>query len=109
MSLREPSMSDESAATARDQAERTASRWGARATPYAVAVALPLGVLAARLSAASLVGERPFLVAFFIPILLSAYLGGLGPGLVATLVAAAGSYYFLVPTTPVHPLGRPID
>jgi PAS domain S-box-containing protein len=42
-------------------------------------------------------GARPLLILFILPILLSAYLGGLGPGLLATLLAAAGSDYFLIP------------
>jgi PAS domain S-box-containing protein len=46
-------------------------------------------------------GERPLLILFVLPIIVSAYLGGLGPGLLATLLAAFCTAYFLVP-----PVGR---
>jgi PAS domain-containing protein len=42
--------------------------------------------------------DTPLLELFFIPIILSAYVGGLGPGLLATgLAAALASYYLLDP------------
>ena len=66
---------------------------------YAGAVAATLTTLALRLALTSWVGERPFLLAFIIPIIFSAYWGGLGSGLVATAVAAAGTQYYLMPPT----------
>jgi PAS domain S-box-containing protein len=48
------------------------------------------------------------LMTFFPAIIISAYLGGLGPGLVATLLgAAAGAYFFLEPrySFAIHDLG----
>jgi K+-sensing histidine kinase KdpD len=37
------------------------------------------------------------LIFFLIPIMLSAYMGGLGPGLVGTAATALGTAYYLVP------------
>ena len=40
--------------------------------------------------------ESPTLIVFTVPILLSAYWGGLGPGLLATLLSVLGADYFLL-------------
>jgi PAS domain S-box-containing protein len=58
--------------------------------------------LALRIELASWFGDRPVLLLFVLPIFLSAYIGGLGPGLVATTVAALGASYWLIP--PLHSL-----
>ncbi len=42
-------------------------------------------------------GDRPLLILFMFPILLSALLGGAVPGLVATATAAAGTAFFVLP------------
>lgn len=45
-------------------------------------------------------GDRiggPTLIVFCIPIIFSAYLGGIGPGLLATLAACLGASYYLLP------------
>ncbi|MGH2942947.1 MAG: PAS domain S-box protein, partial [Solirubrobacteraceae bacterium] len=47
----------------------------------------------------------PALVLFTLPILLSAYVGGLGPGLVSTAIAAVGTNYLVLP--PVSALSLP--
>jgi signal transduction histidine kinase len=44
-------------------------------------------------------GDRPLLILFIFPIILSAYVGGLGPGLLSTFLAAAIVDYFLIPPT----------
>ena len=67
---------------------------------YVAAVLVSLLTLGIRLQLAPWMGTRPTFIIFFIPILISAYLGGLGPGLVATAIAAAGVDYYLV--QPVH-------
>jgi PAS domain S-box-containing protein len=59
-------------------------RWQA----YLFAVLATLATLALRLAANFEIGDQPVVVAFVVPIVLSAILGGLGPGLVATAVAA---------------------
>ncbi|HET9474352.1 MAG TPA: PAS domain S-box protein, partial [Steroidobacteraceae bacterium] len=48
-------------------------------------------------------GGQPLLILFLIPIVISAYLGGLGPGLLATGLTAVFSDYFLLP--PIHAFG----
>lgn len=53
--------------------------------------------------------NRPVLVLFFIPILLSAYFGGLGPGLVATALSALSAAYFLFPPFNSFLIERPLD
>jgi PAS domain S-box-containing protein len=59
--------------------------------------------LALRMNLAGWFGDRPMLLLFVLPIFLSAFVGGLGPGLVATAVAALGTSYWLIP--PPHTLG----
>jgi two-component system cell cycle sensor histidine kinase/response regulator CckA len=75
---------------------------------YGLAVAATLAALLCRLAIGDVV-EDPALVIFMVPIILSAYLGGLGPGLTSTAVAMVVSAYFLLP--PLHNLGveRPFD
>ncbi|MBU1985852.1 MAG: PAS domain S-box protein [Proteobacteria bacterium] len=64
---------------------------------YIFAVAVTLAMLLVRLGFIFSFGERPQLLFFMFPIILSAVLGGLGPGLTATIVAAASTAYFLPP------------
>ncbi|MFZ6713358.1 EAL domain-containing protein [Undibacterium sp. TC9W] len=64
---------------------------------YLLAIALPLSVLLLRLAMATTFGNRPMLIMFVLPIILSAMLGGLGPGLLSTLIASLGLSYFLIP------------
>lgn len=56
-----------------------------------------MATLAIRLSLGEFFKEQHSLILFMIPISLSAYLAGLGPGLISTLVAAACADYFLIP------------
>jgi len=63
------------------------SRWAA----YALALAATLAVLLVRAHLTSLMAQRPLIILFVLPITLSAVLGGVGPGIVATLVAALGA------------------
>ncbi len=64
---------------------------------YIFAVAVTLAMLLVRKGLVLSFGERPQLLFFMFPIILSAVLGGLGPGLVATIVAAASTAYFIPP------------
>lgn len=60
----------------------------------AVAIALLVKLLLAPL----IQEESPFLL-FFAPLVVSAWYGGLGPGLLATVLAGLSSdYFFLIPT-----------
>ncbi|MFZ0930384.1 MAG: PAS domain S-box protein [Syntrophobacteraceae bacterium] len=67
---------------------------------YIFAVLATLATLFVRLEMKVAFDERPLLILFQLPIIFSAYLGGLGPGLVSTVVAAISVAYFLIP--PVH-------
>lgn len=67
---------------------------------YVFAVLVSLAMLLVRSLIAVPFGERPLLILFMFPIILSAVVGGLGPGLVATTVTALGVSYFAFP--PVH-------
>ena len=64
---------------------------------YVAAAALTTGTLVLRLVLEPEFGADPALVLFLIPISLSAYVGGLGPGLVATVIAGLGASYYLPP------------
>ncbi|MCX6952047.1 MAG: PAS domain S-box protein [Verrucomicrobia bacterium] len=68
-----------------------------------------VAMLLVRIALASWFGERAALVLFVIPILLSAYVGGFGPGFVCTAVVGAGTAYYILP--PVHSFNftRPVD
>ncbi len=69
------------------------------AAPYLLSLALVLLTLLARFGLGVAFGERPLLILFVFPIIVSAHVGGLGPGLAATFLAAASVAYFLVPPT----------
>lgn len=79
--------------------ERMTSRGTLRLTwhGYVVAILLTVGTLLLRLSITSWFGDRPLLILFMIPIIIAAYLGGLGPGLLATGLAGLGTNYYLFP------------
>jgi K+-sensing histidine kinase KdpD len=51
---------------------------------YLFAVLASLGTMALRLALQPIFRDRPLLILFMFPIILSAYVGGLGPGLLAT-------------------------
>ncbi len=72
------------------------SRW----PMYLFAVAVTLAMLMVRQGMAVSYGERPMLILFVLPIVLSAVLGGLGPGLLSTAVAGLATAYFVLP--PIH-------
>ena len=64
---------------------------------YVFAVAVSFSMLVFRESIAQQHSERLMLILFMLPVILSALLGGLGPGLVSTAVAALGSNYLSIP------------
>src|SRR5687768_14426658 len=63
---------------------------------YGVAVASVIIALLARLALGDMIGPSPFLL-FFPAIMLSGWLGGFGPGLAASVLAALLSWYFFIP------------
>ncbi len=60
----------------------------ARPLAYVLAVALTLATLLIRLALGFAVGDRPLLIFFVLPVLVAAYAGGIGPGLVSTALSA---------------------
>ena len=64
---------------------------------YLLAAALTAATLLVRLALGFTPGDPPTLIVFTFPIMLSAYLGSLGPGLVATALAALLANYVLLP------------
>ncbi|HXJ15526.1 MAG TPA: PAS domain S-box protein, partial [Candidatus Limnocylindrales bacterium] len=77
------------------------SNWRAPLS-YALAVVSPVLVLSMCQAMRITYGEKASLVFFVVPILLSAYWGGLGPGLLATFESAILSAYYLI--EPLHNL-----
>lgn len=69
----------------------------ARPTRYAIAVAAAAGALLLRLVLEPIWGEQLPYITLFPAIMVSAWVGGLGPGLLTTLLAAIGAAYFWVP------------
>jgi CheY-like chemotaxis protein len=69
---------------------------------YVLAVGAVVATLVFRFNLEVTFGERPLVIIFVIPIIISAYLDGLGPGLSATLRAATSLKYYLIP--PLHPI-----
>ena len=67
---------------------------------YFFAVTVSLVTLWVRYRLTQLLGDRPFFNVFMLPIILSALLGGLGPGLTATMICSLGINYL-----GIHPLG----
>jgi PAS domain S-box-containing protein len=64
---------------------------------YAFALTITAAMLMVRMGVGVSFGQRPMLILFMLPIVLSALVGGLGPGLLSTLIAAAGVAYFFIP------------
>lgn len=67
---------------------------------YAFALIITLAMLLVREGIAAEFQSRPLLILFMFPIVLSALLGGLGPGMLSTTVAATGLAYLAIP--PIH-------
>ena len=67
---------------------------------YLFALAATVATLGLRLALEARLQGQPTLVIFTIPIMLSAYVGGLGAGLVATALSHLAASYFLSP--PIH-------
>jgi len=75
---------------------------------YGLALAGTLAVLLVRAELIPLVAHRPLLILLVLPIMLSAGLGGLGPGFLATLVAAVGAD-LLILDPPGFGIAYPMD
>ena len=76
---------------------------------YAFAAVTVAATLLLRMQLGVAFAARPLLILFVLPIILSAYLGGLGPGLLATLLAASCTAYFLIPPVYSLAIAQPYD
>ena len=72
---------------------------------YGAAVLLPLSFIALRFAIGRVIDDGVPFALLFIPIALSGFYGGFGPGLVSVLTTIAFADYFLIP--PVYTLGLP--
>ena len=88
-----------------DAPPRSRSSW----LYYAFAVSLTGGTLLIDLALISPSKDQPTVTVFLIPIALSAYLGGLGPGIVSTLLGVVGYEYFVAPPAGSFALSNPVD
>ncbi|MFH1033812.1 MAG: ATP-binding protein [Pseudomonadota bacterium] len=68
-------------------------RW----TAYALALAITFATLLVRLGFGAAFDERPLLVLFILPIIISSHFGGLGPGLCSTALSVASISFFITP------------
>ena len=76
---------------------------------YVIALGSISLALMIRLEFSTSIDSRPLLILFLVPIMLSAYIGGLYPGLLATLYAALVTNFFLVPPLQTLWITRPVD
>ncbi len=67
---------------------------------YVFAIIVTLLMLFVRMHMGLNADHRPLMILFMLPILLSALLGGLGPGLLATFLASIGTDYLVI--QPLH-------
>ncbi len=74
--------------------------WRKQCLAYTLAIVTPSLTVWLRLAFGFQAGDLPLLILLLIPVLLCVYVGGLGPGLAATAVAALEASYFLLP--PLH-------
>jgi PAS domain S-box-containing protein len=77
--------------------------------PYVVAVLSTLAVLVLRLMLTPWFGDRPVLLWFVAPMLITAYVGGMVAGLFCTLLVAASTAWLLIPQLRGFSFGRPVD
>ena len=73
------------------------SRWTALVVGYVVAIAAVAASLLLRYSLHGSLGQNVPYLQFFPAVILAAWFGGLGPGLVATAISALAAAYFFLP------------
>lgn len=77
---------------------------------YLLATAVTAATFFLRLALSTWIGtDRPVLILLEIPIVISAYLGGMGPALLSTALVAVGSYYFVLPPVSTFQIARSVD
>ena len=69
---------------------------------YGFAITIALSVLALRMAIPLDLGRQPLMILFMLPIILSALMGGLGPGLLATALLGGASICW--PSRPCTPM-----
>jgi signal transduction histidine kinase/CheY-like chemotaxis protein len=74
-----------------------------RRSAYALAIALAVIALLSRQALGVSYADRPLLLLFVLPVIVSAFVGGLGPGLLTTALVATGALFvFLPPRLSLH-------
>jgi PAS domain S-box-containing protein len=76
---------------------------------YAAAIVLTAAVVLLCVSIDSWLAGRPILIVLLVPIVICAYWGGFGPGLLSTALAGVASDYFLIPPTGSLAFGTTFD
>jgi signal transduction histidine kinase/CheY-like chemotaxis protein len=80
-----------------------------RRAAYGVAAALGVGALLVRAWMSVAYADRPLLVLFVLPIIVSASIGGLGPGLLTTAIVALGTQIVFVAPSHSFSIGASRD
>ena len=88
-----------------DEAWERRSRW----LMYAFALTATVVTLIFRQTISVSFEHRPLLILFMLPVIVSALIGGLGPGLLATLASVLGLIYFVIPPIRSFGIDLPID
>jgi PAS domain S-box-containing protein len=76
---------------------------------YALAATATAVTLGLRIALTDQLRDRPTLIVFTIPIMLCAYVGGLGAGLLATALCFTGICYYLLPPTHSFRIAHAVD
>jgi len=66
---------------------------------YCIAILVTLGTLAIRVRFGLVFNFRPILIVFILPIIISAFIGGLWTGILSTGLATIGAYFLFIPKT----------
>jgi len=98
-----PASTDSSRAAQR--AFRRPPRW----LHYCLTVSMTAAALQLYLITSRAFDNQPAPIIFVIPIAISAYLGGLGPGLVATILSVLSADYFTTPPFSSFRIAHPVD
>ena len=94
-------------------AERSGFAAAGRRQPLWLAYSLPfittaVTLLVVEAAARDVPGKTPVIV-FVFPILLSAYVGGLAPGLLATVLSTLATFYYVLPPAHTWSVANPAD
>src|SRR5438128_840342 len=68
---------------------------------YTVAVFVVVATLWLRVALTPFIGEQTPYISFFLTVVWSSWFGGIGPGILATMLSAIGGWYFVVSATGV--------